>query len=51
MTLTKDDLDTRWRSMFMCCNNPETAKAEVLALFSEDPDDEHEWSNRISMSR
>ena len=30
----------------MHCKNPETAKAEVLALFSEDPDDEHEWSDQ-----
>lgn len=46
MIMTRENLDKdRW-SMFLHCSNPETAKAKVLALFSADFDDEHEWSEQ-----
>ena len=44
MILTKDDLDKEWQWMFLHCKDTATAKAEILALFSEEPDEEHEWS-------
>lgn len=46
MTLTRKDLDTDWWAMFLRCKDPEAAKAEILALFSEEPDNEHEWSEQ-----
>lgn len=46
MILTKKDLDTEWWAMFLRCKDPEAAKAEVLALFSEGPDDAHQWTEQ-----
>lgn len=46
MTITKKDLDIRWWQMFWHCKDSETAKAEMLALFSVEPDDEHLWSEQ-----
>ena len=46
MTITKEDLDNTWWSLFLRCKNSEAAKAGILALFSEEPDDEHEWSEQ-----
>lgn len=43
MALTRKELDTEWRTMFQRCKDPEAAKAEILTLFSEEPDDEHQW--------
>ena len=42
----KKDLDTKWRLMFLHCKKYEAAKAEILALFSEEPDDEHQWTEQ-----
>lgn len=46
MILTKEYLDTKWSEIFRYCRKPETAIAEVLLLFSEESDDEHEWSEQ-----
>lgn len=46
MALTRKELDTEWRTMFQRCKDPEAAKAEILTLFSEEPDDEHQWTVR-----
>lgn len=46
MTITRKELDTKWWLMFRHCKNPEAAKAEILALFSEEPDDEHQWTEQ-----
>ena len=46
MTLTRKELDTEWRTMFQRCKDPEAAKAEILTLFSEEPDDEHQWTEQ-----
>ena len=46
MIMTRDNLDKNWWSMFLHCSNPEAAKAEVLAQFSAEPDNEHEWSEQ-----
>ena len=46
MILTKKDLDTEWWEMFLHCKDPEAAKAEVLELFSEEPDNEHQWTEQ-----
>ena len=45
MILTRKDLDT-WSVLFLKCRDPESAKSEILSLFSEEPDDEHEWSEQ-----
>lgn len=45
MILTKDDLDREWQWLFLRCKNT-AAKAEILTLFSDEPDDEHEWSEQ-----
>ena len=42
----KGDLDREWRWMFLRCKDPAAAKAEILALFSKEPDDEHQWSEQ-----
>jgi len=44
MTLTRKELDTEWRTIFLRCKDPETAKSEILTLFSEEPDDKHQWT-------
>ena len=46
MILSRDDLDREWRVIFRNCKDTEAAKTEILALFSEEPDDEHEWSEQ-----
>ena len=46
MILSRDDLDRDWLQMFRNCKDTEAAKEEILALFSEEPDDEHEWSEQ-----
>ena len=46
MTITRDELDNKWWSLFLHCKDPEAAKAEILALFSKEPDGEHEWSEQ-----
>ena len=44
MILTSKDLDTTWAALLLHCKDVEAAKAEILALFSEEPDDEHQWT-------
>lgn len=44
--LTRDELDSKWSALFLHCNDSDTVKAEVLALFAEESDDEHEWSQQ-----
>ena len=46
MTITRKELDTKWWLMFGQYKNPETAQAEILALFSEETDDEHQWTEQ-----
>ena len=46
MTLTRNDLDTKWAVLFLHCKEPEAAKAEILALFSFEPDNEHQWTEQ-----
>ena len=46
MTITRENLDSKWQSLFLRCKDPETAKAEILELLSKEPDDEHEWSEQ-----
>ena len=46
MILTKDVLDKDWQWMFLHCKNTTAAKAEILALFSEEPDVEYQWSKQ-----
>ena len=43
MTLTRKMLDTRYAWWFYNKRNTEQAKEEILARFSEEPDDCHEW--------
>ena len=46
MTLTRNMLDTRYAWWFHGKHNTEQAKEEILALFSEKPDDCHEWTEQ-----
>lgn len=46
MILTKKELDTEWRAMFLNYKDSEAAKAEVLEMFSEEPDNEHQWTEQ-----
>lgn len=46
MTMTRNDLDTKLANMFLNCKDVEAAKAEILVLFSEEPDDEHRWTEQ-----
>ena len=46
MTITREDLDNKRQSLFLYCKDPEAAKAEILELFSEEPDGENEWSEQ-----
>ena len=46
MILTRNDLDTKLADMFLHCKDVEAAKAEILAFFSEEPDDEHQWTEQ-----
>ena len=46
MILTKDDLDRDWQWLFLHCKDTTSAKAEIWALFSEEPDEEHQWADQ-----
>ena len=46
MMITREDPDGKWWSLFLHCKNSRAAKAEILALFSKESDDEHEWSEQ-----
>ena len=46
MTITRVDLENRWQSLFLRCKDPEAAKAEILELFSQESNNEHEWSEQ-----
>ncbi len=46
MILTQDDLDRDWQWLFLHCKDTTAAKEEMLAMFSEEPDDKHEWSEQ-----
>ena len=46
MILTSKDLDTTGAAVRLHCKDVEAAKAEILALFSEEPDDEHQWTEQ-----
>lgn len=46
MTLTRHLLDTTYASWFRNKRNTEQAKREILRLFSEEPDEFHEWSEQ-----
>ena len=46
MTITRKDLENKWQSLFLRCKDPEAAKAEILELFSQEPNNEHEWSEQ-----
>ncbi len=46
MTITRVDLENRWQSLFLRCKDPEAAKAEILELVSQEPNNEHEWSEQ-----
>ena len=46
MILTQDDLNREWQWMFLHCKDPTAAKAEILTLFSEEPGNEHQWSEQ-----
>ena len=51
MILTKDDLDREWQWLFLRCKNTAAAKAEILTLFSDEPDDEMSGRSKIFMNR
>ena len=44
MTITRHLLNTEYAWWFGNKRNAEHAKEEILMLFSEEPDDLHEWS-------
>lgn len=44
--MTRNDLDTKLANMFLNCKDVEAAKAEILVLSSEEPDDEHRWTEQ-----
>lgn len=46
MIMTRNDLDTKWSVLFLHCKVPEAAKAEILAMFSSEPDYEHQWTEQ-----
>lgn len=46
MTLTRKMLDTRYAWWFHGKRNTERAKKEILALFSEEPDNCREWTEQ-----
>ena len=46
MTLTRKLLDTEYVWWFHNKRNAEQAKQEILELFSEEPDDCHEWTEQ-----
>ena len=46
MPLTRITLDSQYAWWFHGKRNAEQAKEEILALFSEEPDDCHEWTEQ-----
>lgn len=46
MTITRHLLDTEYAWWFRNKQNAEQAKQEILMLFSEEPDDFHEWTEQ-----
>ena len=46
MTITRHLLNTEYAWWFSNKRNAEHAKEEILMLFSEEPDDLHEWSEQ-----
>ena len=46
MTLTREMLDNQYARWFHSKRNTEQAKQEILRLFSEEPDDCHEWTEQ-----
>lgn len=50
MTLTRKELDTEWRTMFLRCKDPEAAKAEILTLFQKNLMMSISGRNKISTS-
>ena len=46
MTLTRKMLDIQYAWWFHGKRNTEQAKQEILSLFSEEPDDCHEWTEQ-----
>lgn len=45
MTITRNDLDTRYAYWFRNVSQPEQAKAEILKHFSEEPEP-YEWTEQ-----
>ena len=46
MTVDENMLDERYSWLFLHCQNVSAAKAEILELFSEEPDDEYTWTEQ-----
>ena len=46
MTLTRKLLDSRYAWWFHNKRNTEQAKQEILNRFSQEPDDDHEWTEQ-----
>ena len=46
MTITRHLLDTEYAYWFRNKRNVGKAKQEILILFSEEPDDFHEWTEQ-----
>ncbi len=46
MTVNEAMLDERYSWLFLHCQNVSAAKAEILELFSEEPDVEHTWTEQ-----
>lgn len=46
MTITRHLLDTEYAWWFRNKRNAEHAKNEILELFSDEPDEPHEWTEQ-----
>lgn len=46
MTVNEAVLDECYSWLFLHCQNVSAAKAEILELFSEEPDVEHTWTEQ-----
>ena len=46
MILNKKKLDEDWIEMMRYCRDVDAAKAEILELFSTEPDNEHQWTEQ-----
>ena len=46
MILNKKKLDEDWIKMMRYCRDVYAAKAEILELFSTEPDNEHQWTEQ-----